>query len=157
MNVNTIQIYSQALHKMKLYCSKEEHCIYDVQQKLKKYNLDKDSYNNIIKTLINEKYIDELRYAKAFANDKLMFNKWGKIKIANAMKQKHIDIDIIDKALDNLDYNLYLQILKQELIKKLKTFQHKDSFIIKQKLVQFAIQRGFEYNVIEKVIVDVCL
>jgi regulatory protein len=132
------------------YCSREERCCEDVVSKLKAYNLPQNDIDEILEFLAKEKYLDELRYATAFVSDKFRFNKWGRIKIAYALKQKHVAEHIIDKALHNIDDEQYFELLSVELNKKKKSLTKLSVYELNGKLYQFAASRGFESDVINK-------
>ena len=69
------------LKQMEMLCSRKEYCVFEINEKLKKFDISHSEKEAIIKTLENNNFIDELRYAKAYVNDKFKFNKWGRIKI----------------------------------------------------------------------------
>ena len=94
--------------------------------------------------MLDDKYIDEERYALYFTKDKIIHNKWGRIKITYALKQKRIKDEHIKNAFDNFSEIEYENILKNELLKKLKTIKDNDEYTIKSKLLRFATSRGFE-------------
>ena len=79
-----------ALLKLTSLCAKSEYCIEDMRKKMKRWNLDVDVQERIIKYLIDERYIDERRYAKLFIESKIKYNKWGKRKIEQALYAKRI-------------------------------------------------------------------
>ncbi len=81
---------SQALSRMANLCARREYCVFDIETKLKRYDLDKETIENIIAHLIKEKYIDEVRYTRGFIKDKIRFNRWGKTKIEYALRQKRV-------------------------------------------------------------------
>ena len=106
----------------------------------------------ILQQLESEKFIDESRFASSFARDKFRFNKWGKIKISYAMKQKHLPENIINEALDSISEDEYREVLTEELQKKRKSVKGKNAWDIRNKLTRFAQQRGFEFDIIQKTI-----
>ncbi len=132
------------LHRMAAYCSTAERCLYDIEKKIQQAGLSPEAANRIISRLVKEKFIDENRFARSFVNDKLRFNKWGKVKISYELKKRNIPVDILREAMegiDDLEYNcLLLSILKE----KKKTVKGKDDRDIFIKLLRFAVGRGFE-------------
>jgi regulatory protein len=90
--------------------------------------------------------------ARYFANDKLKFNKWGRVKIKYMLQQKKVSREAISEALEQIDENIYNKILKEELVKKRKSIKDTDEYQIKAKLFQFASGRGFEGDAIYKMI-----
>jgi regulatory protein len=142
----------EALIKIRSICSRQEQCRQDVLIKLSKWDVSESDSEKIIQILEKEGFVDHNRYAGSFANDKLKFNKWGKIKIRWMLRQKDIPEDIIENALSLIDDNEYLNTLSTELKKKIKSLKSENEYDKKGKLVQFATQRGFEYEIITKVI-----
>jgi len=136
--------FEQALLKAQTICSRQEKCGQDIIQKLFDWKVEKSLHLKIIKNLKDENYINEERYASSFVKDKLSFNKWGIIKIRYALLQKNIPEKVIDNALHEIDEQTYDYILKEELLKKLKSLKESDKYIVKSKLVQYALSKGFE-------------
>lgn len=134
----------EVIVKAQNICAKQEKCEYDIRQKLYDWKLPATDHDSIIESLIKDKFIDEKRYAQFYVKDKFYFNKWGKIKIEHALKQKNISFENIKNALDEIPEIDYLNLLENELIKKIKTLKDKDVYTIKSKLIRFAISRGFE-------------
>lgn len=143
----------EAILLLMQYCSREERCSYDATKKLQTFSLPDTEIETIVDTLIKEKFIDDLRYATAYANDKYRFNKWGKFKISFALKQKKISENIIDQAIEIIPDEKYSSILNEELSKKLRTFPNTLSDYEKRgKLFRFAAGRGFETDDISEAI-----
>ncbi|MDD2386920.1 MAG: regulatory protein RecX [Bacteroidales bacterium] len=141
------------LHKAQAICSKAEKCKSDIIKHLQKYELSESDIDSIIKELIEDKFIDDSRYAKFYVNDKLKFNKWGKIKIRYFLKQKQIDDYIINDILQQIDDDFYIEILKTLIKQKLRSIKKSDDEIKKKSAVlRFAISRGFEYGLIMNII-----
>ena len=136
--------FEQALLKAQTICSRQEKCEHDIIQKLFDWKVEKSLHSKIIKSLKDENYINEERYASSFVKDKLSFNKWGIIKIRYALLQKNIPEKVINNALNEIDEQTYEHILKEELLKKLKSLKESDEYIVKSKLLQYALSKGFE-------------
>jgi regulatory protein len=98
--------------------------------------------------------VDDQRYANAYVNDKFRFNKWGRFKIIMYLKQKHIPEECISNAINNIPIENYRELLKSEMQKKMATLPKASKFEIKGKLYRFAAQRGFENDLIVKIIND---
>lgn len=141
----------QWLNSMMAYCSRSEHCVFDVMEKLSAAAISEDDANEIVQELIRLGYIDELRYARAFVNDKFRFNKWGKIKIAHALRQKKVALNVIQEALDTIDDEAYNQVLMQLIESKKKTTK---ATATQQRaaVMRFALSRGFEYETIMRLL-----
>lgn len=134
----------EALNRVAAYCSGTERCISDVQKKLTSFGIAPEVCERIITRLIEEKFIDENRYAYSFVNDKLRFNKWGRIRLDYEMKKKGIPTDIRLLALENINLDLYHETLYALLKDKMKSVRAKDQREKYFKLLRFATGRGFE-------------
>ena len=145
-------IFEELLHKAASYCSISEHCISDVEDKLTAWGMSEDKKHKIIDKLIEDDFINEKRYCIAFTKDKFHFNKWGKIKISYSLKQKGLDSKLIDMALKTIDEGEYEEMLAVLLKNKLKTIKWEYEYEKMGKLFNFAQSRGFESNVIDRVI-----
>ncbi|MCD8176847.1 MAG: RecX family transcriptional regulator [Tannerellaceae bacterium] len=145
---------TEMLHKMAAYCSAAERCIQDVEKKLAATDLPSEARKRIIKRLTDEKYIDETRFAGFYANDKLRFNKWGRIRISFELQKKRIPDAIRFEAIENLDQEVYISTLRSILKNKLKTTKGKDKRDVYYKLLRFAAGRGFESSEINKCLKD---
>ncbi len=146
----------QALSKAMKLCSSREYAPFDIDQKLGGWGIPDDEKEWVIAQLRNEKFIDDFRMARSYANDKLRFNKWGKIKIKILLQQKGIDSQAIEEALANLDLEEYKKILEEELNKKRKSIKDTDDYRIRAKLFNFGSGRGFESDLVYRMM-DVVL
>lgn len=132
------------LRRAAAYCSTAERCIQDVQKKIKAAGLTLEEGERIIARLLQEKFIDEHRFARYFVNDKFRFNKWGRIKIAYELQKRNIPAAIRTEALEGIDETEYAHILQSLLKAKKKSTKGKDDRDIYIKLLRFAAGRGFE-------------
>ena len=142
------------LEKARRYCLRGEKCRYDLQQKLFQWQIPDHLHETIIETMLEERFIDEARFARSFVNDKCYLSKWGKIKIRFALSGKQIPIEIINASLDQIDMNKYRGILKDLAKNKREQIAKKttDTWIAKQKLYAFLAQRGFETEEVSKIL-----
>ena len=140
----------EILYKLAAKCSTSEQCLSDIEAKLSRYDLTEEERTRILRHLIEEKYIDDRRYAEAFVRDKYRFNKWGRIKIAQGLRMKGIDRETIDAAMEAIDEREYLDILRDLIKAKRKSTRGKSDYEINGKLMRFATGRGFEYAAIRQ-------
>lgn len=126
------------------YCSKSEHCIAEVEEKLRQWGASKADFDTIIDYLVSEKFIDHSRYARSFVRDKFQFNGWGKQKIRLMLREKRVESEIITHALEEIDDELYLSKLQLLLQQKAATLSNENSYSRNGKLYRFALSRGFE-------------
>lgn len=130
-----------------VYCSRSEHCVLDVLNKLYAAGLGEEESDEIVQCLVAQGYIDEQRYANAFVNDKFRFNKWGKLKITHALRQKKIPTVVIQIALETLDEDAYSHVLLQLIEAKKKTVKG-TAAQQKAAVMRFAVSRGFELDLV---------
>ncbi|KPK87633.1 MAG: hypothetical protein AMS27_01875 [Bacteroides sp. SM23_62_1] len=142
----------EALTLAQSICSRQEQCRQDILSRLEKWGVNESAAEKIVKQLEKDNFIDETRYASSYVRDKIKFNKWGKIKICWMLRQKNIPDDIIEQALELIDMDGYESLLESELIKKNRTLKADDQNTKKRKLIQFASQRGFENEIVYKII-----
>ena len=137
-----------AIERLKNYCALQDRCQWDVTQKMKEWGLLKMTQNHILEILIQEKYVDEERYAQSFCRGKFIIKKWGKVKITNELKKKKISDICIKKGLEEIEHSEYDLLLENLLTKKNDTLRDKNHFTRISKLARFLIQRGFERNLV---------
>ena len=138
------------LDKARKYCSYQERCIAEIKSRLIEWKASERTIEMIIQTLEKEDYINEERYAISFALGKLRNNKWGKNKIFYAMSQKRIPEIYIQMGLNEIDDEEYINTLK--FIISSKKIDEKDEFKRNNKMVRYAVQKGFQASFAWKVI-----
>ena len=138
----------EALNKAAAYCTLCERCISEVSTKLTAWNVPRSEQDKIIDRLIEENFIDEARYCRAFVNDKVKFNRWGRIKITAALREKHLPQEYIREALESIDEEIYQQSLKEVIEIKRRELKGKDDFATQQKIIRHAASRGYEPSLI---------
>ena len=131
-------------------CAQAEHCQYEMVEKMRRWELDDEAQARVMQRLVSERYVDDERYARAFVKDKVRYNKWGRRKVEQALWQKHIDEDIRQQVLDEVDDNEYLSVLKPLLQQKRRSTKAANDYELNQKLVRFAVSRGFTYDIIRQ-------
>ncbi len=134
------------LSRLMSLCSRREYCSYDIADKLRKRGVSPSESAAILKRLKDERYIDDHRFAEAFVRDKFLLGGWGSKKIAFYLKMKHIDDDIIKKALLQLDDEKVGEKLKDLIHNKWRSLQREtDLEKRKMKTIRFAMGRGYDY------------
>ena len=137
---------AELLHQCAAYCSVAERCIFDIKKKMETAAISTEAKERIIRRLVEEKFIDEIRFCRSFVNDRLRFNKWGRIKIDFELRNRGIDASIREDALNQIDEQYYYDILFSILKDKKKSVKAKDNREEFLKLLRFAAGRGFETN-----------
>ena len=142
--------YEEALHKTAAYCSQTEHCKAEVRDKMQKWDVPAEVQDAIIGYLEQENYLNQQRYALAYARDKFRYNKWGKVRIRLELQRKGISAEEIQEALDVLEEEAYLEQAIELAITKLKHLKYSDEYERDGKLYRFLAGRGFESGVIRE-------
>ena len=140
----------EAYLQLAALCAQAEHCQQEMRDKMRRWGLNDTMQDRIIARLIKEHYIDDERYARAFVKDKIRNNKWGRRKVQQALWQKHIDTDVQQRVLDEIDEKEYLDVLRPLLKQKRKSIKAASDYELNQKLVRFALGRGFSFNIIRQ-------
>lgn len=142
---------AEALNKAAAYCTLCERCISEVSKKLIAWGIAPAEQRKIIERLQSEGFIDEERYCRAFVNDKVRFNRWGRVKITAALYEKRLPREFITQAVEEIDEELYMHTLRELISIKQKELKG-DDYATKQKLIRFAASRGFEPAIILQII-----
>lgn len=150
-----MELDPKVLKKLADYCVKEERCTEQIVQKLFKLKIWEDNHPDYIDRLIDEEFLDDLRFTHAYVKSKFLLSKWGKVKIRRALKQKNIPDSFIAEAFkEQIDSDSYLNLLEELFDKKKKTLQEEEPMKKKAKLISFLAQRGFEQELIYNLIED---
>jgi len=140
------------LAKMQNYCSYQERSFFDVKNKLISWNVQEKIMDKIISKLVDQDYLNEERYAKAFTGGKFRINKWGKNKIINELHKKQIPDIYIQIGINEIDDNEYFNTLKEIISKKDANLKIANQEKRMQKLANYAISRGFDRGIVWKVL-----
>ena len=138
----------EAYLQLAALCAQAEHCQQEMRDKMRRWGLDETVQNRIIARLVKERYVDDERYARAFVKDKIRYNKWGRRKVQQALWMKRIDADIQQRVLDEIDEKEYLDVLRPLLKQKRKSIKAESDYELNQKLLRFALSRGFGFDII---------
>lgn len=137
---------------MAKYCAYQERCVKDVTEKLKTFELTQKEKDEILDYLIDNRFVNNTRFAQAFVKGKINQSGWGLNKIRFHLMQKGIDKEIIDGALQTYDEEAYRQRLIDVLKIKAKTVKAENDFERNRKLAAYAMQKGFEAHLVWEVI-----
>jgi regulatory protein len=140
----------EAYLQLAALCAQAEHCQQEMRDKMRRWELDETAQNRIVARLVKERYIDDERYARAFVKEKIRYNKWGRRKVQQALWLKHIDSEIQQRVLDEIDEKEYLDVLRPLLKQKRKSIRAMSDYELRQKLVRFALGRGFGFDIIRQ-------
>ena len=152
MEENNSSSYKDALRRAAALCSNQEQCTGTILEKLRTWGVDTDEAHRVIQKLIEEKFLDDLRYAKFYVRDKYRLNRWGKVKITAMLRQKKIENSLIEEALTEIDMKEYEEICANLIKTKSATMNESNHYIRKGKLFRFAAGRGFESDLIHRIL-----
>ncbi len=138
----------EAREKIEAYCAYRERSQQEVKQKLYEYGLYTDLVNEIISELIQNNFLNEERFARAFVRGKFSIKKWGRVKIKQALYPHHLSDYILRKAFTEIDDQQYEAVLKEVIEKKARLVKEKNEFRRKGKIAQYVIGRGFEPDLV---------
>lgn len=131
-------------------CARSEHCQHDMLEKMRRWDMSEEAQARVMQRLVSERYVDDERYARALVHDKIKYNKWGRRKVEQALWQKRIDDDIRQQVLSEVDDEEYLSVLRPLLKQKRRSTKADSDYELNQKLVRFALSRGFTFDIIRQ-------
>jgi regulatory protein len=140
----------QALQKLKHYCAYQERCHSEVKEKLYDLGVWKKEHDEIIAALIEENYLNEERFAIAFAGGKFRIKQWGRMKIKHELKQKQVSEYSIKKALKQIDEAEYLKLLNKEAEEKYASLKSEQYLVRKKKTMDYLFRKGFEAELVNE-------
>ena len=142
------------LDRLRRLCSRREYCMSDILKKATTaLDGDKEAAAKVLDVLVAEKYVDDLRYATAYAREKAMISGWGETKIRYMLSAKRIDRSLVDLALTEIDSSKADSRLQKLLENKARTLKADPQ--IRLKLLRFALGRGYQYDDVVRVLQDI--
>lgn len=133
-----------ALNKLQQYCVYQDRCHSEVRKKLISLKVYGDELEEVMSLLIQDKYLDELRYACSYARGKFRIKRWGWNKIKMNLKQKQVSDYCIRKSYNEIDLDEYYEVLTAIFQKKLESCKDENAYICKQKAIKYCLGRGYE-------------
>lgn len=130
------------------YCAYQERTHREVRQKLYSMGLPADEVEETIAFLITDGFLNEERFAIAYAGGKFRQLKWGRLKIVNGLERKGLSNACIRIGLREIDEGEYVKTLRSLLIQRLSSIDEPDNYIKRNKLARFAIQKGYEPDIV---------
>lgn len=145
----------KARENIRRYCAYQERCHQEVRDKLYSYGLHRGDVDEILTNLITEGFLNEERFAKAYAGGKFRMKKWGRIKITHALESKGISKNCIRLAMKEIDDEAYMVALHNLLSSKAQTLKEDDPFLIRQRLADYALQKGYESDLVWRQVAEI--
>jgi regulatory protein len=138
----------EALTKIESYCAYQERSHKEVKNKLFSYGLYASQVDEIISQLITTGFLNEERFAKAFAGGKFRMKKWGRLKIKNELEQLGLTKNCIQRGLKEIEQADYSKTLQALLKKKWAEVKEENLFKKRDKVARFAISKGYEADMV---------
>jgi len=142
----------QALQKLKHYCAYQERSHSEVREKLYNLGVWKKDHDEIIASLIEQNYLNEERFATAFAGGKFRIKQWGRVKIRYELKQRQVSDYSIKKALRQIQEQEYLETLQKLADEKYNSLKDEQWLVRKKKTINYLVAKGYEPDMIASVI-----
>ena len=145
----------QALQKLRHYCAYQERSHREVRDKLYQLGVWKKEHDEIIASLIEDNYLNEERFAIAFAGGKFRMKQWGRVKIRYELKQKQVSDYSIKKAMKQIDEEEYENLLRKLAENKYASLKNEQHLVRKKKTQDYLLQKGFEPELISKALNEI--
>ena len=133
-------------------CARADYSSGEIRERLIRWGIYPDEADRIVERMIDSRFIDDERFAHAFARDKIEYSRWGKRKVALSLYQKRVDRDIINDVLDEIDEEKYEAVLAAVLATKRRSIEEPDTSEGRTKLFRHAVSRRFEPDLVAKII-----
>lgn len=141
-----------AFLRLSSLCAASEHCTFEMEEKMRRWQMRPEDIDTVIERLTKGRYIDDERFCRAFVNDKVIYNRWGRKKVEQALFMKRIPQQIARRTLNEVDPQLYINALKPLIEAKRRSIKANSQYEFNAKLMRFALQRGFTMDIIQQVI-----
>jgi len=148
MNLQKTYTVDEAQKKLEGYCAYQERCHKEVRKKLKEMKMIPEAVDKILVYLIQNNYLNEERFAKAFVRGKFRIKKWGKNRLVRELKFRDISKYSIDSALKEIDLDIYYKTLDELMQKRISQVKETNSYKKKRKVADYLLYRGWESHLI---------
>lgn len=138
----------EALKRMERYCSYQERCHKEVIQKLRDMGMIPEAIDHIVVKLMQENFLNEERYAKAFVSGKFRIKKWGRLRLTRELKQKGIGKTLINMAIQTIGDDDYINTFNELAEKKVAVIKETNVLKKKKKLADYLFYRGWESHLV---------
>lgn len=145
---------TEALAKIQRYCAYQERSHKEVKTKLYDYGLYSTQVDEIVSQLITDGFLNEERFAKAYAGGKFRMKKWGKLKIKNELEFLGLTKNCIQRGLKEIEATDYSKTLKALIKKKSGQSKEENLFKKRDKVARFVIGKGYEPDMVWEYVRD---
>ncbi len=151
---SSIHDLEEVLARIRHYCAYQERCIQEVDHKLVHWKVSRAGIKKIMHHLEEEGFIDEERFSRIYVRSKFHISKWGRIKIRYELKSRAIPERLISKAMEELGEDDYLRTIRELILKKMSEINTGKNLNIREKIITFVTGKGFEFDLISKVLTE---
>jgi len=143
----------EALVRLELLCARSEQCTFEVTQKLLRWSISSSDRERIVDSLVDRRFVDDSRYASAYARSKFLFSRWGRKKMRMGLVAKRLARPLIDDAVASAtEGEAYMDTLRALMRSKARQMDHPLCREDALKVCRFAMQRGFEWEYVSRVV-----
>ncbi len=142
------------MDRIRHYCAYQERCSHDVEQKLHQWRVSPARSRKIQEQLAEEGYLENERFARIFVRSKFHINRWGRMKIRYELRFRNIPENIVTKAMEEIGEDDYLKTLADLITKKKSEINSPHSLNVREKIITFVTGKGYEFDLISKVLTD---
>jgi regulatory protein len=144
--------FKKILQRAAAICSRREQSSGQIGLKLKEWGISEEWSKRILELLVEQRFVDDKRFARLYVKEKFRLNRWGRVKIMHALRQHGIDEGTIKKAMEEIDEDAYYQTCFELIKAKSRTLKEKNQFSRKGKLLRYAAGRGFETDLVYQIL-----
>ena len=149
------QFYKAQLERARCWCAAEERCESAVRQKLEAWGVGGDDADDMVAVLREEGYVDNMRYARAYCESKVLHQHWGRQKVQYQLRMKGLQREAIAEGMAAVDEEQYMEMLREMAEKKLRTLGGSLTPDVRRKVMAFLASRGFTMSEINEVITNI--
>ena len=144
MSNQEMDLVRDAKIKVARFCAYQERAPSEVRTKLSSYGLEIEQLEQVMIELVDGGFVNEHRFASAYARGKLRLKKWGKLKIKKGLENYQVDPQCISEILSSISQEDYYRTMSSLIEKKRASLRISDPFIKNHKIANFLISKGFE-------------
>lgn len=152
-NMNDSQL--ALLGRARAYCAAAEQCVSAVEQKLRSWGADEASTEAVAARLVEEGYLDDRRYARAYCESKMLRSGWGRMKVLYQLRLKRLPREAVEAGMAAVDDEAYFAVLEETALKKRATLRDSDPAVRRRKLAAFLAQRGYSMDEINQILTKI--
>ena len=144
--------FKDALERAATYCSRRETSSGQLRLKLKEWEVPEEFWEPLVIKLVEQKFVDDRRFAELFVREKFRLNRWGRIKIAYMLRQQGIGEELIQQSLETIDEESYERVCRELIAARSPRIKEKNPYSRKGKLYRYVSGRGFEADLIYRIL-----